>query len=490
MEEKILEKKNISKVKFIKVLVFILVPVIFTLLMILVLNYTNNIWYYLKPKVIIFTIFLLEIIHVFLTAITGSSKRSVIIQSILLWILELINTLRYTYTYEPLTFADFVYSGNAGEIFSLVKGSILETIWELLPVFSCFAVILTFLIFVTSKFNIKFSYKIKSVNNEDDNILKYNIKTRIILGITAFVILGILFIPSKFVKNIVLTYVYDRYSTNDYEHNSSNIQYYSEDSLLGGMYARLLENRIFEPDNYNKDDMEKILKDFSKTNESKPIWEKSNIIVTFSESFFDVSLLDEDVSFSTNPTPNFNSLKNEGIFVNMISPSYGGVSANVEFEFLTGYSLNYFGKGYTPFMQLYSNDSYRNRPSLIKELNNNDYYTKVVFGKDYFKSEKVYDRLGIDEYEEKDIKSEYKGYYTSDKYLIDKAIEALENKSNNEKLFYMNCTIESHMPFVIDKYKEYDVDVHSDTLTDSQTNVIKSYTQSCYDADKELRKII
>jgi len=256
------------------------------------------------------------------------------------------------------------------------------------------------------------------------------------------------------------------------------------------LYARLLENRIFEPDNYNKDDMEKILKDFSKTNESKPIWEKSNIIVTFSESFFDVSLLDEDVSFSTNPTPNFNSLKNEGIFVNMISPSYGGVSANVEFEFLTGYSLNYFGKGYTPFMQLYSNDSYRNRPSLIKELNNNDYYTKVVFGKDYFKSEKVYDRLGIDEYEEKDIKSEYKGYYTSDKYLIDKAIEALENKSNNEKLFYMNCTIESHMPFVIDKYKEYDVDVHSDTLTDSQTNVIKSYTQSCYDADKELRKII
>ena len=42
----------------------------------------------------------------------------------------------------------------------------------------------------------------------------------------------------------------------------------------------------------------------------------------------------------------------------MISPSYGGVSANVEFEFLTGYSLDFFGKGYTTFMSLYKNNKY------------------------------------------------------------------------------------------------------------------------------------
>jgi phosphoglycerol transferase MdoB-like AlkP superfamily enzyme len=76
--------------------------------------------------------------------------------------------------------------------------------------------------------------------------------------------------------------------------------------------------------------------------------------------------------------------------------------------------------------------------------------------------------------------------------LIDGAIEALENKSSDEKLFYMNCTIESHMPFVLEKYDEdeYDVHVTSNTLTKSQTEVIQSYAQSCYDADKQLRKIV
>lgn len=332
------------------------------------------------------------------------------------------------------------------------------------------AVTLSFLIFITHKFN-----------------LKLNKKSRIISGISSLAILVILFAPFKSTKKFMLTYIYDRYSTNDYEHHSENMHYYSEGSLLGGMYAELLENRIFKPDNYDKESLKKILAENS--SEAEKVWEKANIIVTFSESFFDIACLEDDVTYSIPPTSNFNKLKDKGIFVNMISPSYGGVSANVEFEFLTGYSLNYFGKGYTPFMQLYSSNNYNNRPSLIKELNNNNYYTKVVFGKDYFKSQKVYERLGIDEYEEKDVKSEYKGYYTSDEYLISEAIEALENKKDDEKLFYMNCTIESHMPFILKKYKNYDVEVSSDTLTKSQQEAIQSFAQSCYDADKELGRL-
>lgn len=119
MEENI--ETNNTKNKIGNILTFLLTPIILTGLMILILNYTTNIWFYLKPKVIVFVVVLLEIIHVFLTSVTGSSKRSTIIQSVLLWILELINILRYTYTYEPIRFSDFVYSSNAGEIISLVS---------------------------------------------------------------------------------------------------------------------------------------------------------------------------------------------------------------------------------------------------------------------------------------------------------------------------------------------------------------------------------
>ena len=47
-----------------------------------------------------------------LTLITGSSKRSVIIQSVILWIALFINALRFVYTAEPFTIADFAYISN------------------------------------------------------------------------------------------------------------------------------------------------------------------------------------------------------------------------------------------------------------------------------------------------------------------------------------------------------------------------------------------
>ena len=286
------------------IIFFVLTPLILLGLMILVLNYTTNIWYYLKPKPIIFTLLLLELIHILLTAITGSSKRSTIIQGILLWILLFVNKLRYTYTYEPLTFSDFVYSGNFGEIASIVKDTIFKTIWEILPIFCFLAVVIAFLVFIINKFNVKSHKKFK------------------IFGILVpLIFLIILFAPTKTVKTFMLNNIYDKDKAKDYRHNSSNMQYYSEYSMLGGMYADLLETRIFEPDNYNKSEMENILKEYDDKETSKT-WEKSNIIVTFSESFFDVDLLKDDIKFSKPVTSNYNKLKDEGIFLNMISPSY------------------------------------------------------------------------------------------------------------------------------------------------------------------------
>lgn len=472
-EESLIKRKFLTpnRKKILDIIVFLLTPVALWGLMILTLNYTTKIWYYLKPKPVIFSLLLLEMIHMLLTAITGNSKRSTIIQAIILWLLEFVNKLRYTYTYEPLTFGDFIYASNAGEIGTLMKETILKTLWGMVPIFCFLAVVLAILIWIVSKCNIK-----------------ANKSFRICGSLIPLMILIVLFVPNKSVKTFMLNKVFDKDKAKDYRHNSSNMQYYSEYTMIGGMYANLLESRIFEPDDYDKAELAKILKEYDKK-ETENTWEKANIIVTFSESFFDISVIEEDVTFSNPVTSNFNRLKEEGIFVNMITPSYGGISANVEFEFLTGYSLDFFGKGYTPFMSLYNNDRVADRLSLVKELRNNGYYTKVVFGKDFFNSEHVYERLGINEYEEKNDKAHRKGYYTSDEYLIDGAIEALQNKKEDEKLFYMNCTIESHMPFVEAKYDNYDFEIESSSLNPAQMSVIKSYAQSCYDADKELGRL-
>lgn len=198
--------------------------------------------------------------------------------------------------------------------------------------------------------------------------------------------------PPKLFRNFILEKIYYTKSVNKYV---LNIQYYLQDTTLGGMYKLWLENKMYKPDKYNENE---INEELSKSEKSQKYWEKSNIIVTFSESFFDVNLLKDDITFDKPVTSNFNTLKNKGIFINMISPTYGGISANTEFQLLTGFSLDYFSNSYVPFMSLYKSPRYANRISLIKELKNNDYYTKVVFGLDYFKSENVYKNLGIDEY--------------------------------------------------------------------------------------------
>jgi len=256
--------------------------------------------------------------------------------------------------------------------------------------------------------------------------------------------------------------------------------------MIGGMYRLYLENKIYEPDNYSK---EEVKQELSKTEDTQSNWEKSNIIVTFSESFFDVSLLKDDITFDKEVTSNFNSLKDKGIFVNMISPSYGGISCNTEFELLTGHTLSFFSSSYVPFMNYYKTKKSENRVSLIKDLKNNGYYTKVVFGLDYFMSEKVYERLGIDEYEEKNVESEYKGIYTSDEYLMDETIKAFEEKEDGQKLFYMNCTIQSHQLYEKENYESYDISVESSTLSDGLTDTILAYSQGAYDADKQLGRM-
>lgn len=52
----------------------------------------------------------------------------------------------------------------------------------------------------------------------------------------------------------------------------------------------------------------------------------------------------------------------------------------------------------------------------------------------------------------------------------------------------MNCTIQSHQSYNIEKYDKYDISISSSKLDEDLSNTILSYAQGAYDADKQLRK--
>ena len=253
------------------------------------------------------------------------------------------------------------------------------------------------------------------------------------------------------------------------------------------MYYQLLESRFEIPDDYNEDELNEILADASLNTTTSELG-TPNIIVILSESFFDVNLLSDDITFDKDITSNFNNLKNEGYLVNLVSPSYGGMTINVTFELLTGGNMSYFNNGYIPFMQLYGNNASK-LPSIVKELSNNGYYNQIIMGQDSYDSEKVFKILGFDEYVKLDTTDENKkGYYVSDDYMSDLIIQQIEEK-NGKRKFLIVETMQSHMDYLVSKYDDYDISILNSNLSDIDNNVLLSYAQGIYDADKMILKV-
>lgn len=327
----------------------------------------------------------------------------------------------------------------------------------------------------------KFNYEMK------------NKKARIISAISVIVLFILMFIPINVKDRFILTTIYDVNKRKDYEATTTGLDYYTKYGVLAGLYGMELENRNNKPENYNEEEIKKELEEVQTTIKENDTLQKPNIIVMFQESYWDIENI-EEVKFDKDVTENMDLLKSEGESVKLLSSSYGGMSSNIEFELLTGGNLAYFNTGYHPFIQLYTRKGTENNPSIIKELKNNGYKTKMVFGRDYYSSKNVYKKLGIDEYvneykEMADYKEHIKGTHLSDEALVDNVIETLKNKSPEEKIFYMTATIETHMPFSKEKYTNYDINVTKSTLTDEETGIILSYAQGVYDTNIQIKRL-
>lgn len=87
------------------------------------------------------------------------------------------------------------------------------------------------------------------------------------------------------------------------------------------------------------------------------------------------------------------------------------------------------------------------------------------------------------------LEQKIKGTYISDEALVDEVIEALKNKSPDEKIFYMTATIQTHMPFDKDVYDGYDINVESTKLSEEDTGIILSYAQGVYDTNVQIQRL-
>lgn len=415
----------------------------------------------------VFSIIFGIVIYSFIMALTKKASRATKICYIFIFLIGIINELKIIYASEPLYFSDIKFLPNIFGLAKLISPSGLSG--YMLKII-LYATIMALLLEIIAFLNTKFDVQIK------------NNKFRISIIIIDIIILLLLFFPNAKMKEFYLKIFFNTDNYVEFKSYTTNIEFYARNGLINGMYGIVLNNRFVEPENYDEEILEKIVKEAENINGEK--YGKPNIIVFFSESFWDIEQLSE-VEFNKEITSNFNRLKEEGEFVNMISPSYGGMSENVAFEFLTGGSMSLFPKGYIPIMSLYSRKNSENIPSLVKVLNNNGYKTEIIFGIDYYNSEKAYRKLGFQNYRELEY---HLARYIPDEYCADIIIRKLKENSK-EPLFCVMETIESHMPFYKEKYDEYDISIQKSNLSDEQNEVLTCYAQGMYNADKQLGRL-
>lgn len=243
-----------------------------------------------------------------------------------------------------------------------------------------------------------------------------------------------------------------------------------------------------KPQGYNENTMAEINSKYGKTGQSVAASasvskEKPNVIMIMSESFWDITKLN-DLKFSKDIVENTHKYQKGQI----AAPIIGGGTANSEFEALTGMSIS----SLSPGIIVYNAYLRTKTPSIASVLKDNGYSTTAIhpnYGW-FYNRDKVYNYFGFDDFYDVDkfsLSSQCKGPYISDYALVDKIMDTLN--SSDKPAFIFGVSMQNHDPY-IDKYSSHDVTVESDKLDDKQKNIVGNFAQGIYDADQSLGKLI
>lgn len=302
----------------------------------------------------------------------------------------------------------------------------------------------------------------------------------------------------SFISYFLIT-IYSFSMMNSFVIDSSALQKYGP--LLSFISDYKLIN-VKEPENYNRDEVEKILNniysDVESNNEEFKAFDfkqifikekeerKPNIIVIMSEALFDFERVDKTIKTNKDYMPYLHNFKNlENTFTGYVTtPIFGGGTCNSEFEFLTNHSMSFLGRWVYPYQDYIETK----QDTIVRTLKDYGYKNIAVhaFKGESWRRTEVYDLMGFDDfiYQDKFDKNveKYRGMIT-DKAMFNKIIEV--DESIDDPLFVFGVTMQNHGGYNYG-YKG-DIKVLSDdNYNYSSANEYFSLVKKSDDAFKEL----
>ncbi|WP_246318917.1 LTA synthase family protein [Peteryoungia desertarenae] len=210
---------------------------------------------------------------------------------------------------------------------------------------------------------------------------------------------------------------------------------------------------------------------------------QADVIMIMSESLWDPTRL-SGVSFSEDPMPVIRSHQSGEIF----SPEFGGLTANVEFEALTGFSNAFLPYGSIPYQQYIR----RPLPSLATFFESKGYETRAFhpFQSWFWNRRNVYEALGFQKFESEETMPalEKRGIFASDEALTDHLIRTADDTRN--PFFFFAVTLQGHGPYEATRYESHAVKVDAPALSPASQASLATFTHGVREADDSLKTLM
>lgn len=256
-----------------------------------------------------------------------------------------------------------------------------------------------------------------------------------------------------------------------------------------------------KPDNYSQKTMQSLAKKYAQ--EAQAINQTrsgeltdNTVIMILSETFSDPTRV-PGVSFSLDPIPNIRNIKNTTTSGLMLSPGYGGGTANIEYQALTGLNLANFNDSLiVPYQQLVPNQNnpYSFNQIWMEKYGKNASTAVHPFQQSMYLRNINYRKFGFSYLYTLDSKVplEHTGCidrspYVSDSEAYQSILDLLDKQQDsNSSQFLQLVTMQNHMPYgdYYDNNEFSDADISED-LSDGERWNINTYTKGINWTDQE-----
>ena len=437
-----------------------------------------------NPKIAEFSQIITILVSFLFVGIFRNWRISTSILFSLATIVMYINTEKMASRNTPFLPEDLVMSGEAGGLASMINFGRFSDMLFMIAVI----IIITIIANKISKkiWHFEFSKKQK--------IAIFILQTALILICAHFLNLHTLEIRNLSGKGTFIK-VENLETSIDFTDQAYN---YQTNGFILATISNLQTKTQIQPEGYSKEAVQKIVQKYKKIaeeknkNREKLSDEKVNVVYVMSESFIDPKLGKHLYDYGNKePIPYTKKLKKSQSSGWAASSEYGGGTANVEFEALTGLS-NFFLNS-IPYTSIVPAN--KDTPSIVKNFNENGYKTIAMhpYNRNMYRREVVYTNLGFQEYKSADgFKNNSKidnSKYISDESAFNEVLAELKNSQKPE--FIHLVTMQNHMPYEENTYSEHNFSVNAKNGANPENaKTIQAYLEGISRSDKAMKNFL